>query len=108
MKALNGNRAPKPATSNLQLSTLPPIPQQVRNLAAAASRVIGAVVKSKPVFVPAAVREYREAICLVCPENLAGRCRKCGCGVRSQFLRKTHLATERCPLPEPKWLEWLQ
>lgn len=48
----------------------------------------------------------REAICKECPENLEGRCRKCGCGVRSQFIRKTHLATERCPLNPPKWIEW--
>ena len=108
MKALNGNRAPKPAASNLQLSTLPPIPQQVRNLAAATTRALGAALTGRSVFAPPEIRAAREAICLVCSENLAGRCRKCGCGVRTQFLRKTHLATERCPLPEPKWLEWLQ
>jgi hypothetical protein len=30
----------------------------------------------------------------------------CGCGVRSQFIRKTHLATEQCPLNPPKWSKY--
>jgi len=56
--------------------------------------------------VPIHIRAERETICASCEENLSGRCRKCGCGVRAQWIRKTHLATERCPLEPPKWTEW--
>jgi hypothetical protein len=69
---------------------------------------MGVAIQGKSVIVPPEVRAAREAICAGCEENLAGRCRKCGCGVRSQFLRKTHLASEQCPLPEPKWARWAQ
>jgi hypothetical protein len=95
--ALHGNRAP---------NGLPGLPRQARNLAAAATRTIGAALAGRPVFVPENVRRERETICAICEENLSGRCRKCGCGVRAQLLRKTHLATERCPLNPPKWLAW--
>jgi|HubBroStandDraft_1064217.scaffolds.fasta_scaffold1213527_1 hypothetical protein len=78
----------------------------VRNIVAATSRVIGAAAAGRPITVPPEIRAQREAICTGCEENLNGRCRKCGCGVRAQWLRKTHLATEKCPLPEPKWGKW--
>jgi hypothetical protein len=97
MKALHGNRTPR---------GLPSFPRQARNLAAAATRAIGAALSGRPVLVPEEVRLERETICAACPENLSGRCRKCGCGVRAQLIRKTHLATERCPLNPPKWTAW--
>jgi hypothetical protein len=92
-QALHGNR-------------LPSLPRQIGHLAAAATRTIRAIVKNEPVFVPVTVREQRESICAGCEENLSGRCRKCGCGVRAQLLRKTHLAREQCPLNPPKWVAW--
>lgn len=82
---------------------MPSLTRQAKNFAAAISRSAHAAANLKPVFVPKDVLSAREAICAVCDENLSGRCRQCGCGVRSQFLRKTHLATERCPLDPPKW-----
>jgi hypothetical protein len=93
MKALGGNRFPS-------------FPRQARNVAAAASRVVSAIVNRAPVLVPSEIRSTREIICSICEENIAGRCRKCGCGIRAQLIRKTHLATERCPLEPPKWTEW--
>ena len=93
MKALGGNRFPSPI-------------QQFRNVAAAATRAAGAVIAGRSVIVPVHIRTERETICASCEENLSGRCRKCGCGVRAQWIRKTHLATERCPLEPPKWTEW--
>jgi hypothetical protein len=97
MKALHGNRAP---------GGFPSLPRQARNLAAAATRAIGAALAGRPIRVPEDVLKEREAICAACLENLSGRCRKCGCGVRAQLIRKTHLATERCPLDPPKWPAW--
>lgn len=95
MQAANGNRSPS-------------LPRQARNLAAAATRVLGAAIRGHPIRVPPEILAARESICAACEENLSGRCRKCGCGVRAQLLRKTHLATERCPLTPPKWKEWTQ
>jgi hypothetical protein len=102
--ALRGNRSPsQPSTKNSQLASLP---RQLGHAAAVVTRTIRAAISGRPIFVPEFVRKEREAICAVCPENLAGRCRKCGCGVKAQLLRKTHLATEQCPLYPPKWLKW--
>jgi hypothetical protein len=81
----------------------PSLGQQLANAAKAAGRVVGAILKSQPVSVPDDVLASREAICGVCPENVAGRCRKCGCGVKGAIGFKTRLATERCPLTPPKW-----
>lgn len=121
MNALNGNRHPRKyatlsisSASNEVVKTdkpvenvlLPSLPRQARNLMAAATRAIGAAITGRSVFVPADILAHRESICGACEENLSGRCRRCGCGVRAQFLRKTHLATERCPLNPPKWMEW--
>lgn len=91
--AFGGNGFPNPA-------------RQVANALGAATRAVKAVAHGKPVVVPPAVLAAREAICKTCEENIAGRCRKCGCGVRSQFIRKTQLATEQCPLDPPKWGKW--
>ena len=93
MKAARGNRFP---------GTI----QQLRNATVAAARAVGAAVAGRSVIVPDYIRVEREVICASCEENLAGRCRKCGCGVRAQWIRKTHLATEQCPLEPPKWLKW--
>jgi hypothetical protein len=125
MNALNGNRHPthprrsrgnealtkSDSTVNLagpvpSPGDFPSLPRQARNLAAAATRAIGAAISRRPLLVPPDISLHRETICAACEENLSGRCRKCGCGVRAQFLRKTHLATERCPLNPPKWDAW--
>ena len=92
MRAFNQNR-------------FPTLPQQAGHVIAAATRAVRAVVAGRRVRVPPEVQAAREAICAECEENLNGRCKKCGCGVRSQLIRKTHLATERCPLNPPKWLK---
>jgi hypothetical protein len=85
---------------------MPSLPRQAFNAVGAAGRAARAVMQHRPVLVPPEILAQREAICLTCEENLSGRCRKCGCGVRAQWLRKTQFATEQCPLPEPKWLKW--
>lgn len=76
------------------------------NAVGAMARVSKAIIEQKPVIVPPEVLKEREAICAACEFNINGTCSKCGCGVRRQFIRKPQLATERCPLPEPKWLEY--
>jgi hypothetical protein len=78
----------------------PPLTQQLRTAAGAATRAVTAAVTGQPVLVSAEERDRRQAICDACPEYdaAARRCRKCGCGGL-----KLSLATERCPLPEPKW-----
>ena len=87
--ALHGNRARvknlQPSTSNQQL---PSLSRQASNLAAAATRAIGAAFKGRAVLVPVAVREHREAICAGCEENLSGRCRKCGCGSEGAVVKE--------------------
>ena len=90
----------------------PSLPRQAGHALAAATRVLGAAVTRQPIRVPPNVLAAREAICAACEENLNGRCKKCGCGVRSggpganRFIRKTHLATEQCPLNPPQWLKY--
>jgi hypothetical protein len=90
MKAIGGNRFPSMA-------------RMAGNAFAATARVARASLAGQPIRVPPDVLRAREMICAACDENLAGRCKKCGCGVRSQLIRKTHLATEQCPLSPPKW-----
>lgn len=84
----------------------PSLPRQASNLVGALTRAAGAAIAGRPVFVPPEVLARRDSICAACDENLSGRCRKCGCGVRAQWLRKPRLATERCPLNPPKWDAW--
>lgn len=73
------------------------------NLAGAVGRVLGAVARGEPVLAPPGVVERRRAICLACEfhDHARGRCTRCGCGGL-----KLELATEACPLPEPKWPRW--
>jgi hypothetical protein len=84
----------------------PSLPQQALNLTAAGLRAVGQVVKRQPWRVPPEIEAERQAVCAGCEENSTGRCRVCGCGVSAKFIRKTHLAAEQCPLPEPKWNKW--
>jgi hypothetical protein len=82
----------------------PPLATQAANLAGAAGRVVGAIVRGEPVTVPAAVLEERQSTCAGCPrwDAAARRCRLCGC--RTDL--KLRLARERCPDRPPRWLEW--
>jgi hypothetical protein len=82
----------------------PPYPdpiQQAINAAAAAGRAASAAVAGQPVVVDQAELLRRLAICEACPKFNAddGRCTACGCRMRY----KARLATEHCPLQEPKW-----
>ena len=65
-------------------------------------------------YFPTAVVETEEKVIRNCEQsvrevsahkNIFDRC-----GVRAQatrgFIGKTHLATERCPLEPPRWLQW--
>jgi hypothetical protein len=87
-------------------SDFPTIGQQLVNAAGAAARAMASVMHGSPLIVPIGVELQRQMICADCDENKSGRCRVCGCGVSAQFIRKTHLATEKCPLPVPKWGRW--
>lgn len=106
MQAARGNRSPEQPAHGF-----PSIGTQIVNVTKAAGRALGSAIQGKSVIVPPEVRAAREAICAGCEENLEGRCKKCGCGTARggfRFLRKTHLANEQCPLPEPKWIQWAQ
>lgn len=75
----------------------PPIWRQAANAVAAAGRAIA----SGFTTVSEDERDRRLLICMDCElyDHTQERCRKCGCFGRW----KTFLATEHCPLPEPKW-----
>jgi hypothetical protein len=78
----------------------PPLATQVMNAAKALGRVVSAVARGEPVYVSTEERNRRRAICSGCEHHdpAQNRCRKCGCrGL------KLDLATEKCPLPRPKW-----
>lgn len=90
----------------LERAGFPPLKTQFSNAVGAAMRAAWAGMIGASMLVPPDVELQRQLICSNCEENRAGRCRVCGCGVSAQFIRKTHLATEKCPLNPPKWLEW--
>jgi hypothetical protein len=72
---------------------------KAKNAAAAAGRVVTAVAKREMVKVPPEVRRERFLICSKCEHFTGFACELCGCVSKW----KTTLATEHCPLPEPKW-----
>lgn len=75
----------------------PPLWRQAVNAATAAGRAIASGFAS----VSEDERDRRLLICMDCEhyDHAQERCTKCGCFGRW----KTFLATEHCPLPEPKW-----
>ena len=75
----------------------PPLLEQ----AGTAARALGRAVRSGFKAVDDAEHARRLAICEACEhfDPKRGRCRKCGCKARW----KARLATEHCPLPEPRW-----
>jgi hypothetical protein len=87
---------------------MPSLSTQAANALGAALRATQAVLSGRSALVPREVRAAREAICATCEENIAGRCRKCGCGIKRQWIRKPQLASEQCPLNPPKWTTWSQ
>lgn len=90
----------------LELAGMPSLPGRVASATAAAGRVIVAAARGERVRVPDEVYEERVAICRTCDQWDPTRhvCKICGCYTRI----KLRLATEHCPLPEPKWTEWVQ
>lgn len=91
MKAICGR-------SKMERGELPSAGMQVGNALKALSRVAGAVMTGKPVYVSQEERNRRLAICEACQYFVDNRCRKCGCFA----LAKIELATEKCPID--KWL----
>lgn len=88
---------PKPAVPVIEPSLL----QKAKNLAGAAGRVVGAMLRDERVRVDEQEKSRRLEICRGCEffNSDKGVCMKCGCIVKF----KTVLATEHCPLPVPKW-----
>lgn len=86
----------------------PPLPSAGRmllNAGGALARTVAAVARGAAVMVPDDVQRERIEICGACEFQRAdGRCSKCGCYVTSAVLRKTAVATERCPIG--KWERW--
>ena len=92
--------------------TLPSLTAQAGHAAAAAGRVIGAVMAGAPVYVSDTVFESRLEACRACEFRLekkgALRCTHPDCGCRldvgwlnGKYTAKAKLATEKCPLG--KW-----
>ena len=80
--------------------------------AAAAVRVGVAFVTGKAVLARPETVALRSAHCALCVHNtevtgksgkVYHRCVKCGCWLDGLNFSKLKLATESCPLPEPKW-----
>lgn len=88
-----------PGTCRACLGIMPPLSEQAANLAGAAARAAGQLIRGGPVLVSAEEAERRIAVCRAC--NLFNaeqeRCRRCGCYVNI----KDRLFSERCP--EGKW-----
>lgn len=75
----------------------PPLWRQAGN----ATVAIGRAIVSGFATVPEEERNHRLLICMDCEfyDHTQERCTRCGCLGKW----KTFLATEHCPLPEPKW-----
>lgn len=82
----------------------PSLGAMAKNLVKEAGKTASRAVRGKTVTVPKEVSEERLAICQACEffDNKKSRCKKCGC----KMPYKVGLASGRCPLPEPKWVEW--
>ena len=87
---------------------LPPISQQIRDLAVTHWKSLKAFMRGKHVIVPQEVAEERWEICKQCPQLLYdevnpdtdkkdGRCTECGCFMNV----KCHYACAECPIG--KW-----
>ena len=68
------------------------------------------IAAGRPVRSDERVREIFDTLCRPCTHFDAKRqtCRLCGCYVRrsgTAFTNKLKMATERCPLNPPKWVE---
>jgi hypothetical protein len=72
---------------------------KAKNATAAAGRVVTAAVKGDVLRVDAQTQQERFLICSKCEYFTGFSCSLCGCVSKW----KTTLATEHCPLPEPKW-----
>lgn len=97
----------QPACANPAPTASPGIVQQGWNYTKAVARWIAA---GRPVRSNERVREIFETLCQRCEHFDAGHgsCRLCGCRVRRDgpaFTNKLRMATERCPMNPPKWVE---
>lgn len=79
----------------------PPMMEQAGNVLGAAGRAMGAAVTGQQVMRSAEEQAACLAICRDCEHFVAAeeRCAVCGCVMAF----KVKLATEHCPLSEPKW-----
>jgi len=85
--------------------TFPPIREQFRTYTAALRRWWKAGRPRRPKEEVARI----VAICRGCEFYTDGRCRLCGCPCnesRNVLRNKAKMATEECPLEEPKWTAW--
>lgn len=76
----------------------------LRNFGRAVGRVARAVVRRKPVLVPADVANARQDVCYKCPhiDDSFDQCKLCTCFI----VAKVSLATESCPDKPARWTVW--
>jgi len=99
--------AQSPCKARKTSATPPGTARQAWNYTKAVARWIAA---GRPVRSDSRVQEIFETLCQPCEHFDAEHqsCRLCGCRVRksgSAFANKLRMATERCPMQPPKWVE---
>ena len=72
---------------------MPPIKEQVSNIAEASKKAFKELVKSGRLFTSNEVQAARIVICRACEQFSFGRCAKCGCWTSA----KSRFVTEDCP-----------
>lgn len=92
-----GKSATRPTASLQPSASFPPLMQQLRNAAGAATRVASNIIHGKPLTAEDDVIAKRKEICNACEFFKNGRCLHCGCYLSS----KQRLSSESCPVG--KW-----
>lgn len=78
-------------------ASFPPLLDQMKNAAGAASRVANNLLSGRKVMAADNIVAEREAVCAGCEFLKGNRCLKCGC----RYKWKIALSTEKCPIG--KW-----
>jgi hypothetical protein len=83
---------------------LPPTGEMLINFTSAVGRLAKALLSGEEIIRPEERQQEIKTICRACEFYRVsdGRCGKCGCDLEN-YVAKTKLATEHCPLNPQKW-----